>query len=70
MKIIIAPDSFKESLTATQVADCIELGFCKILPDAEYIKLPLADGGEGTVEAFLQGMSGEEQYSVGDEPYG
>ncbi len=70
MKIIIAPDSFKESLTAIQVADCIELGFRKVLPKADYLKLPLADGGEGTVDAFLQGMDGEERYSVVSDPMG
>lgn len=51
MKIVIAPDSFKESLSALQVATQIELGFRDIFPDAQYIKLPVADGGEGTVEA-------------------
>ncbi|EIS13647.1 glycerate kinase, partial [Yersinia pestis] len=53
MKIIIAPDSFKESLTAMQVAEAIEQGFSEIFPQAEYIKLPMADGGEGTVESMV-----------------
>lgn len=53
MKIIIAPDSFKESLSAEEVANQIEAGFSEIFPDAEYIKLPMADGGEGTVAALV-----------------
>ena len=64
MKIIIAPDSYKESLSAIQVADCIEFGFRKVLPEADYIKLPLGDGGEGTVDAFARGMNGEERCST------
>ncbi|AAM87394.1 glycerate kinase [Yersinia pestis] len=59
MKIIIAPDSFKESLTAMQVAEAIEQGFSEIFPQAEYIKLPMADGGEGTVESMVAATSGE-----------
>ncbi|EIS25490.1 glycerate kinase, partial [Yersinia pestis] len=58
MKIIIAPDSFKESLTAMQVAEAIEQGFSEIFPQAEYIKLPMADGGEGTVESMVAATSG------------
>lgn len=58
MKIVIAPDSFKESLDAASVAKCIENGFREVFPDAEYVALPLADGGEGTVDVLLQGLSG------------
>lgn len=43
MKIVIAPDSFKESLTALEVANAIERGFKRIFPNAEYVKLPMAD---------------------------
>ncbi|MDQ5892218.1 MAG: glycerate 2-kinase, partial [Pseudomonadota bacterium] len=49
MKIVIAPDSYKESLSAQEVATQIEKGFREIFPDACYVKLPVADGGEGTV---------------------
>lgn len=58
MKIIIAPDSYKESLTAMEVAEAIEAGFKKIFTDAEYIKLPMADGGEGTVQSLVDATSG------------
>jgi glycerate kinase len=59
MKIVIAPDSFKESLTAMAVANEIEAGFREIFPDAEYCKLPVADGGEGTVQAMIDASGGK-----------
>ncbi len=58
MKIVIAPDSYKESLSALEVASAIEAGFREIYPDAEYVKLPVADGGEGTVEAMVAATQG------------
>jgi glycerate kinase len=58
MKIVIAPDSFKECLTAQQVAAAIEAGFRDVLPDAEYVVLPMADGGEGTVAALVAATGG------------
>jgi len=70
MKIIIAPDSFKESLDALAVATCIEAGFRDIFPDAQYIKLPLADGGEGTVDVLLQGLQGEKRFTEVEGPLG
>ena len=59
MKIVIAPDSFKESLSASQIADAIEEGFRCIFPDAQYLKIPMADGGEGTVQAVIDAMNGK-----------
>ncbi|MET3133029.1 glycerate kinase [Oxalobacteraceae bacterium GrIS 1.11] len=58
MKIVIAPDSFKESLSAMEVALAIEAGFKEIFPDAQYDKIPLADGGEGTVQAMIDALDG------------
>ena len=58
MKIVIAPDSYKESLSALEVATQIELGFREIFPDAQYVKVPMADGGEGTVQAMAEATSG------------
>lgn len=48
MKILIAPDSFKESLEALDVCHAIQSGFSQVFPDADYTLLPMADGGEGT----------------------
>lgn len=59
MKIVIAPDSFKESLTALEVAESIEKGFKRILPDAKYVKVPMADGGEGTVQSLVDATGGK-----------
>lgn len=59
MKIVIAPDSYKESLSALEVATQIEAGFREVFPNASYVKLPVADGGEGTVEAMVAATNGE-----------
>ncbi|WP_341523625.1 glycerate kinase [Pseudomonas sp. G.S.17] len=59
MKIVIAPDSFKDSLSAQGVADAIASGLAEVWPDAELIKCPMADGGEGTIEAVLAACDGE-----------
>jgi glycerate kinase len=59
MKIVIAPDSFKESMSAMEAARAIEKGFKKVLPDAEYVKVPMADGGEGTVRSLVDATGGE-----------
>ncbi|MFI0489573.1 MAG: glycerate kinase [Yersinia sp. (in: enterobacteria)] len=58
MKIVIAPDSYKESLSALDVAVQIEAGFRTQFPDAQYIKLPVADGGEGTVDIMVAATAG------------
>ena len=58
MKIVIAPDSFKETLSASNVADAIEVGFSNLFPDAEIFKLPIADGGEGTVDILVKATKG------------
>jgi glycerate kinase len=58
MKIVIAPDSFKESLSAADVARHIVAGFKCIYPDADYVALPMADGGEGTVDALVTATGG------------
>lgn len=58
MKILIAPDSFKESLTAMEVARQIEAGVRDAIPVAECRLAPMADGGEGTVTAMVAGLRG------------
>ena len=59
MKIVIAPDSFKDSLSAEKVADAIAAGLADVLPDAQLVKCPMADGGEGTVEAIVAAGNGQ-----------
>nr|WP_314522940.1 glycerate kinase [uncultured Rahnella sp.] len=58
MKIIIAPDSFKESLSAECAAMAIEDGFRAVFPELEAVRLPVADGGEGTVDALIAATGG------------
>lgn len=59
MKIVIAPDSFKESLSSLEVASEIETGLRRVWPDATYVKVPMADGGEGTVQSLVDATGGE-----------
>lgn len=57
-RILIAPDSFKGSLSALRAAEAIRRGILGVLPDARISLLPIADGGEGTVDAILAGAGG------------
>ncbi|MDD5014527.1 MAG: glycerate kinase [Atribacterota bacterium] len=59
MKIVVAPDSFKGSLTAVEVSDAIEQGIREIFPEAEIVKIPMADGGDGTVQCLVSVTGGE-----------
>ena len=59
MKIVAAIDSFKGSMTSLEVSEAFEKGVRKVYKDAEFLKIPLADGGEGTVEALIDNLNGE-----------
>jgi len=58
MKILIAPDSFKGSATSKKAAEAIGKGVHLVFPEAELIEIPVADGGEGTVEALTDSLKG------------
>ncbi|HGY0867884.1 TPA: glycerate kinase [Vibrio cholerae] len=58
MKVVIAPDSFKESLTAKQVCDAIQAGLARVWHDAKFVAIPVADGGEGTVQSLVDATQG------------
>ncbi len=58
MKIVLAPDSFKGSLSALEVCRALENGARRVFPSAEIETCPLADGGEGTLEALIQSAGG------------
>lgn len=58
MKIIIAPDSFKGCMSARQAAEAMEHGVHHVLPDAECVLVPMADGGEGTVQSLVDATGG------------
>ena len=64
MKIVIAPDSFKESLSAPEVALAIERGIRRTLKTATILRVPMADGGEGTVEAILGATTSERRVNT------
>lgn len=58
MRIVIAPDKFKGSLTSARAAEAIRRGFAAVFPDAEIRALPIADGGEGTAESICNALDG------------
>lgn len=58
-KIIIAPDSFKGTMSSIEVCETIEQGVLNIRPEVEIVKIPIADGGEGTVDALLYALGGK-----------
>lgn len=59
MKLLLASDSYKGSLNTMQVAEQIKKGVKKVFPDAQFLCVPVADGGEGTVEAMVSSLGGE-----------
>ena len=70
MKIIIAPDSFKESLTSEEVAEAIKRGFQQSIADVECLLCPVGDGGEGTVDAIRHSIDLEEKWIQVTGPFG
>ena len=70
MRIVIAPDSFKESASAAEVCHAIEAGLRKVWPEAEIDRVPMADGGEGTVEALVVATSGRFVDTKARDPLG
>jgi glycerate 2-kinase len=70
MKILIAPDKFKGSLSAREVADNIALGLRSVLRDAEIAFAPMADGGEGTAEVICNALSGSWVKCKAHDPLG
>lgn len=56
---VLAPDSFKESMTAKEVCIAMEKGFKSVYPEADYIQVPMADGGEGTLQSLVDATGGE-----------
>lgn len=70
MKVIIAPDSFKGSLTAIEASEAIAKGVKHASPSAETVLIPMADGGEGTVSALVRARHGQTRLCVAHNPYG
>ncbi len=70
LKIVVAPNSFKGSLSATQAALAIARGVRQTMPDAEIVEVPVADGGDGTVEALVSAHRGAYQWVNVEGPLG
>ena len=70
MKFVLAPDSFKESMTAKEVCQAMENGIRKVLPDAKIISVPMADGGEGTMDSLIDATNGQKYAVKVTEPLG
>ncbi len=68
--VVVAPDSFKGSLSAVQAAEAMERGVLAAWPDSRVVKIPIADGGEGTVEALVTATSGRYETSTVRGPLG
>ena len=70
MKTVIAIDSFKGSMTSMEAGNAAAAGVKAVFPDAEIVVRPLADGGEGTVEALTTGMGGRMETALVSDPLG
>lgn len=70
MKVVIAPDSYKESMSAMTAADCIRQGIQKVFPAAECLLVPMADGGEGTAECLMHEQQGKKISCLVTNPLG
>lgn len=70
MKVLVAPDKFKGSLSAKQVASAIKKGIVRAMPDAVVEVCPMSDGGEGMVEALLDSLGGERREVIVTGPMG
>lgn len=70
MRIVVAPDSYKGSISAQGVTDAVTRGILAVFPEAEVIGVPIADGGEGTVPALVNATGGELRYKEVRGPVG
>lgn len=68
MKFVIAPDSFKGGLTAKEAANVMAEGIKRVFPNAEYALVPMADGGEGTVQSLVDATNGQKMIAKVHNP--
>lgn len=68
-KVLIIPDSFKGTMSSTVICDIMEDAIKKHFPAVKIIKIPVADGGEGSVDAFLEAVGGEKKFVTVKDPY-
>jgi len=70
VKVVVAPNAFKGSLTATQAAHAMALGVRDVFPQADVVQVPVADGGDGTVEALVSALHGDHRTAGVEGPLG
>lgn len=70
MKVVVAPNAFKGTLTAAQAATAIARGVREVFPDAEIVEVPVADGGDGTLDALVSAKRGEYRTAEVQGPLG
>src|SRR3989442_4409277 len=70
MRVVVAPNAFKGTLTASEAAAAIALGVREVFPDADIVEVPVADGGDGTVEALVSANHGEYRAAQVEGPLG
>ena len=69
MKFLLIPDSFKGTLSSQQICTLLEEKIKTHFPDADTVCIPVADGGEGSVDAFLTALGGEKRYVTVKNPF-
>ena len=69
MKFVLIPDSFKGTLSSTQICHIVNEKIKKHFPDSETVSVPVADGGEGSVDAFISAVGGDKEYVMVKNPY-
>ena len=70
MKIVIAPQEFKESLRGIEIAQAMREGVSRVWPDADTLLVPVADGGDGTLQSLVDASDGELMTATVDDPLG
>lgn len=68
-KVVLIPDSFKGTLSSTQICDVMKEKINKYFPECDVISIPVADGGEGSVDCFLTSLGGKKVFTVVKNPY-
>ena len=68
--VLLIPDSFKGTMSSSEICDIIEEGLLAHFPALEVRSIPVADGGEGSVDAFLQALGGQKKYTTVQGPFG
>lgn len=68
-KFVLIPDSFKGTLSSLKICEIMSNSIKKFFPDAKIVQIPVADGGEGSVDCFLSALGGEKVYALVNNPY-